>query len=270
MAAANLCNWVVNIVKFNRIYVKVKPLMERLDGARASKFAAETSLAAAQAIVAGVEAKLQVLGEKFRAATDEKAEVEAQAAAGKARLSLAERLVGGLSSENERWGKEIDQLKDASTTLIGDCMLAAGFVSYVGAFDQNNREILWKLTWLLDLEERKIPLTKGGDPLSMLTTDGKNAKMISDGLPSDRVSIENGAIITNCKRWPLLIDPQVQGIKWLRTKEIANGLQVFQLNQKGWQRKVEQAITNGQVIIIENLAEDIEKYCRNKRLKKNI
>ena len=26
-AAANLCNWVVNIVKFNRIYVKVKFLL---------------------------------------------------------------------------------------------------------------------------------------------------------------------------------------------------------------------------------------------------
>jgi len=33
MAAANLCNWVVNIVKFNRIYVKVKPLMDQLEAA---------------------------------------------------------------------------------------------------------------------------------------------------------------------------------------------------------------------------------------------
>jgi hypothetical protein len=51
----------------------------------------------------------------------------------------------------------------------------------------------------------------GVDPLSMLTNDGNNAKMISEGLPADRISIENGSIITNCKRWPLLIDPQTQG-----------------------------------------------------------
>ena len=258
MAAANLCNWVVNIVKFNRIYVKVKPLMDQLEAARASKAAAEASLAAAQSTVAAVDAKLKALGEKFQEATDEKAIVEAQAAAGKARLGLAERLVGGLSSENERWGREIENLKNASTTLIGDCMLAAGFVSYVGSFDQQNRELLWKLTWTPDLEEKKIPLTIGVDPLSILTNDGNNAKMISEGLPADRISIENGSIITNCKRWPLLIDPQTQGIKWLRQKEEANGLQVFQLNQKGWQRKVEQAITNGRVIIIENLGEDID------------
>jgi len=257
-AAANLCTWVVNIVTFNGIYVKVKPLMEKLEAARAAKAAAEQSLANAQAIVQAVNNKLKDLSDKFSAASDEKAQVEAQAQAGKERLGLAERLVTGLSSENDRWGKEIESLRESSTTLIGDCMLAAGFVSYVGSFDQLNREILWKQTWTIDLEDKKIPLTKGVDPLSMLTNDGNNAKMISEGLPSDRISIENGSIIQNCKRWPLLIDPQAQGIKWLRQKEKNNNLEVFQLNQKGWQRKVENAITNGYTIIIENLGESID------------
>lgn len=62
----------------------------------------------------------------------------------------------------------------------------------------------------LDIEERKIPLTPGVDPLDLLTNDGNNAKMTSEGLPADRISLENGSIITNCKRWPLIIDPQQQ------------------------------------------------------------
>lgn len=73
--------------------------------------------------------------------------MEAEAAACLTRLSLAERLVGGLSSENERWGNEIEKLRNSATTLVGDCMLASGFVSYVGAFDQANRDILWKNVW---------------------------------------------------------------------------------------------------------------------------
>ena len=122
--------------------MKVKPLMDQLEAARASKAKAEASLASAQAIVAAVDAKLKALGEKFQEATDEKAAVEEQAAAGRDRLGLAERLVGGLSSEKDRWGKEIDFLRESSTSLIGDCMLAAGFVCYVGSFDQANRELL--------------------------------------------------------------------------------------------------------------------------------
>lgn len=62
----------------------------------------------------------------------------------------------------------------------------------------------------VDIEERKIPLTPGVDPLDLLTNDGNNAKMTSEGLPADRISLENGSIITNCKRWPLIIDPQQQ------------------------------------------------------------
>ncbi|CAB1116950.1 unnamed protein product [Ectocarpus sp. CCAP 1310/34] len=191
-------------------------------------------------------------------ATEEKAKVEAEAAACLTRLSLAERLVGGLSSENERWGNEIEKLRHSATTLVGDCMLASGFVSYVGAFDQANRDILWKAVWTPDIEERKIPLTPGVDPLDLLTNDGNNAKMTSEGLPADRISLENGSVITNCKRWPLIIDPQQQGIKWLRKREEDNGLSVIQLSQKKWLRDVETAIMNGQTLIIENIGEEID------------
>ena len=95
--------------------------MDSLEAARASKHAAEESLAQAQAIVAACDAKLAALGEKLKEATEEKAVVEAQARAGQERLGLAERLVGGLESENVRWGGEIEKLRHASTTLIGDC-----------------------------------------------------------------------------------------------------------------------------------------------------
>ena len=257
-AAGNLATWVINIYGFNRIYVKVKPLMDSLEAAKASKAAADASLATAQGKVAVVEEMLQKLENKLKDATEEKARVEAEAAACMDRLGLAERLVGGLSSENERWGNEIEKLKGSSVSLVGDCMLAAGFVSYVGAFDNDNRRALWSGNWLIDLGERKVPMTEGVDPIDVLITESDTAKMISKGLPADRISVENGAIVSACKRWPLIIDPQVQGIKWLRQKEEENGLAVIQLSQKNWLRAIESAITNGHCVIIENLGEEID------------
>ena len=125
-AAANLWTWVVNIYGFNRIYVMVKPLMDALDEANASKAAADESLAAAQATVKRCENELQALQDKFEAATAEKQEVEEMAEACLEKLGLAERLVGGLASENERWGREIEEMKVSTNCLIGDCMVAAG------------------------------------------------------------------------------------------------------------------------------------------------
>merc|ERR1719498_1448942 len=143
------------------------------------------------------------------------AAVEAEAADCNTRLQLAERLVNGLSAENERWGTEIDQLGERSLTIAGDTLLGAAFASYIGAFDMGFRDQLWRSEWVPDLESREVPLTPGVDPLAVLADDSRIATWMTEGLPADRVSQENGAILTSCSRWPLLIDPQLQGMKWL-------------------------------------------------------
>lgn len=42
------------------------------------------------------------------------------------------------------------------------------------------------------------------------------------GLPTDGFSTENGIIITRGTRWPLVIDPQCQAVKWIKNMEAAN------------------------------------------------
>lgn len=39
------------------------------------------------------------------------------------------------------------------------------------------------------------------------------------GLPSDDFSTENGIIITRGSRWPLMVDPQGQALKWIKHME---------------------------------------------------
>ena len=53
-------------------------------------------------------------------------------------------------------------------------------------------------------------MTPGLKPLDMLTTDALKAKWGNEGLQTDTLSIENGAVLHSASRWPLLIDPQLQ------------------------------------------------------------
>jgi len=69
-------------------------------------------------------------------------------------------------------------------------------------------------------------MSENADPLAILTDSAQMAQWNSEGLPSDRVSVENGAITTFAERWPLMIDPQLQGIVWVKEKESRNNLQV--------------------------------------------
>lgn len=77
-----------------------------------------------------------------------------------------------------------------------------------------------------------IPMTEGLDVLSLLTDGATIARWNNEKLPSDRMSIENATILTNAERWPLMIDPQLQGIKWIKTRE-GDELKVVRLGQKG-------------------------------------
>ena len=53
-AAANLCVWVINTIMYHKVYIKVKPLMDRLAAAQAVKDAAEGDLAKVMAVVAEI------------------------------------------------------------------------------------------------------------------------------------------------------------------------------------------------------------------------
>ena len=39
------------------------------------------------------------------------------------------------------------------------------------------------------------------------------------GLPDDQFSKENGVLVTKGRRWPLMIDPQLQANTWVKTME---------------------------------------------------
>ena len=77
-----------------------------------------------------------------------------------------------------------------------------------------------------------IALTENLDPLTLLTDNATIATWNNENLPSDRMSTENATILTNCERWPLMIDPQLQGIKWIKTRE-GESLRCVRLGQKG-------------------------------------
>jgi len=183
--------------------------------------------------------------------------VEAEAAACQDRLGLAKRLVEGLADENIRWTKSIASFQERETTLVGDSMLAAAFVSYIGAFNQKFRTGLWKDLWIPDLAARLIPLTPQVDPLLVLAADSDFARWKNEGLAADRASLENGAIITSCTRWPLIIDPQGQGVKWLRQR-LAKDLKVIQLSQKKWLPVLLAAVSAGEPVLIESVGEELE------------
>lgn len=78
------------------------------------------------------------------------------------------------------------------------------------------------------------------------------------GLPADNFSVENGIIIYSSTRWPLLIDPQGQANKWIKTMESENKIAVIKLSNANYSTTIQMAIEHGLPVILENIQEEID------------
>lgn len=107
VAASYLCSWVINIVIYNRIYKKVKPLMDSAAAAEALANQKGEELQVVKERVRIITEKVDALKAKLQDAVDQKQRVEAEAKSLLDQLNLAERLVGGLADENKRWGENV-------------------------------------------------------------------------------------------------------------------------------------------------------------------
>uniref|UniRef100_A0A2A4IYW8 Dynein heavy chain ATP-binding dynein motor region domain-containing protein n=1 Tax=Heliothis virescens TaxID=7102 RepID=A0A2A4IYW8_HELVI len=258
-AAAGLCAWVINIVKFYEVYVVVEPKRRALNAANAELQAARDKLAFLTDQITELEAKLEELLKAFQEAVNEKMKCQAEADATNATIDLANRLVNGLASEKIRWSATVVNLKESGVMLPGDVLLVTAFISYVGCFMRRYRMLLINDDWIPTLAKTnpKIEMTEGLDPLSMLTDDAQVAAWNNEGLPTDTMSTENATILTNSARWPLMIDPQLQGIKWIKQK-YGDHLVVIRLTQRSYMDRIERSVSNGDIVMLENIGETVD------------
>jgi len=257
-AAAGLCDFLLNIVVYYDIVVTVEPKRNALKQAQQELADANQKLEEVNAHVADLQSKLETLIAEYDKVVAEKNAVVAEGEKLQNKLALAQRLMNALGSEQERWAVNVQQMKEDANLLPGDVLMASAFVSYVGCFSKKFRGILLDDCMLPYVKKNQIPMSENPDPLLILTDTAQIASWNSEGLPSDRVSIENGAITTYAERWPLMIDPQLQGIVWVKEKESKNNLQITRLTNKKMLSTMEKALETGASVMIENLQEALD------------
>ncbi|KAJ8974477.1 hypothetical protein NQ317_016131 [Molorchus minor] len=258
-AAAGLCSWVINILKYYDVFVVVEPKRKALAQANKDLSDARGRLQELNDRLNTLERQLGTLRAEFEEATNAKLKVQAEADATTTMIDLANRLVNGLASENVRWKELVKEYNKSIVTLPGDVLLVTAFMSYVGCFTKKYRTDLMYKYWRPFLNDlpKPIPMTEGLDPLTLLTDDAKIAQWNNEGLPTDTMSTENACILTNSSRWPLMIDPQLQGIKWIKNK-YGDDLYVVRLTQKTYLDTIEKCISDGAVVLIENIGETLD------------
>eukprot|EP01059_Diplonema_ambulator_P016442 TRINITY_DN279_c0_g1_i2.p1 TRINITY_DN279_c0_g1~~TRINITY_DN279_c0_g1_i2.p1 ORF type:complete len:4165 (+),score=1710.28 TRINITY_DN279_c0_g1_i2:209-12703(+) len=258
IAAAGLYTWVMALVAYYGVAKKVEPkkmLVQRLEKNLAQL---EKELEYLRAEVRALNDMKEMLTERLERGQAEAKRLEDDARIMQKRLNNAKRLIGGLASERQRWTDDFDQLGKSRKKLIGDCLLGASFLSYLGAFTFDFRAALMK-HFMDDVREREIEMNEEFALVKLLATDVLISKWNADGLPSDELSIQNGILATRASTFPLCVDPQKQAVGWIkRMFEHSSKFEVATFAETNFPKRLEAAIQYGNPFLFENVDEFID------------
>lgn len=264
---AGLLKWTIAMTKYFAVNKDVIPVKYKMAIQQHKLKCAEEDLQKAEELLAEKEKVLADAMKIMKVENDKKDAVFAVAKKCQDKMTSATELIEGLSSEKTRWIDQIAQFKTTVDCLVGDVMYLTAFLSYIGPFNQDYRKRLLE-TWRDYMYGKRIPMSSKINVIENLCDMATVGEWNVQGLPKDELSCQNGVIVAKAARYPLIIDPQCQGKVWITNMEREAGLIITTLGDRFFRNHVEDCISLGKPLLIEDVGEELDT-CLDNILEKN-
>ena len=256
-AAEGLCTWIGAMDSYDRVAKVVEPKKIALAAAEEEYNKIMAALKVKQDELDAIMAALAALEKQLEDSINEKKRLEDEVTLCEVKLERAEKLINGLGGQRDHWTVRARELGEAYENLTGDMLISAGMISYLGTFTMAFRDGI-AASWVEQCRAEGIPSSAKFSLVSCLGDPVAIREWGIAGLPNDSFSIDNGIMIANARRWPLMIDPQGQANKWVKNMEKASNLQVIKLTDGDYLRTLENAIQFGLPVLLENVGEELD------------
>ncbi|GKY90587.1 hypothetical protein MPSEU_000032400 [Mayamaea pseudoterrestris] len=251
-ACGPLYKWAESQIKYSTIYNNIQPLREEValleDEANLAKEEMEKITDEVNKLEFSIAQYKMDYASLIRDVEALKVELENV----NSKISRAESLLKSLGHESERWSKTSESFHLIMKSLIGDSLLMAAFLTYGGFFDFKTRSAMtesWKETLhSLDLDYREDLAI-----VESLSNASQRLTWMSQGLPGDHLSLENGVILEHGTRFPLVIDPSGQAISFLLQKHKSEKIQTTSFLDKAFMKTLAGAVRFGTTLLVENV-----------------
>ena len=150
---------------------------------------AEGQLESAQKELAAVIAKKAGLDAQYAEKQEVKERMQGEANKLKRKMDQATKLIDSLADNKIRWTASSQQFSEEKKRLCGDVAKASAFVSYVGPFNAEFRQLLTTDYFESDLNTRRIPNTDDLKLTQFLVDEQTVGDWNMQGLPTDDLSI---------------------------------------------------------------------------------
>jgi len=194
-ATMSLATWVHAIENYSKVASDVRPLQERVSELSSQLEAANSALGSKRRDLEAIRAEVAKLASQCETEAATKAQLERDIGSAAEKLTRAQQIIEGVSSEGERWRKEVKAMREAQDAVLGDSILACGMIAYLGPFDGAWRARLLK-EWAGVVDAHRLPRSSTFGIDAALSSPSQIRRWELQGLPVDDVSVQNAVLTT--------------------------------------------------------------------------
>ncbi|KAL5112917.1 Dynein heavy chain 10 axonemal [Taenia crassiceps] len=268
-AGAGFLRFVHAVTAYCEVLRDVRPKREKVAKLEKILAQSEHDLERLKSELARLEEETEKLNKEYSTAKAECLALQEETTVIERRLAAADTLINSLSCEKIRWKAQTEKLREERRHLVGDCLVSAAFLTYTGPFFCNLRNRMLYDDWIPDLRNREVSLSEPFNLVNLLTDNMTLTNWKDAGLPEDDLSIQNGILTMRASRFPLLIDPHQQALKWIKRLEGNNNLRVATFNDPDFLKSLELSIKFGTPFLFEDVGDYVDPIIHNV-LTKNI
>ncbi len=251
-ACGPLVKWVASTINFSRIKNSVAPLEAELK-AVAEK---QNELKNKQNELALMREELSKRIDQYKVEySDLIAEVErikSEMSSVQQKVDRSMALLSNLSSERGRWEADAEAFETQIGSVVGDCLLSAAFLSYIGYFNQTYRQLLFS-TWQERLKSSHVKTKLDISLVEYLSSPSERLEWIKHNLPDDSLCQENGVILKRFHRYPLIIDPSGQATEFIMNHYKERKILRTSFLDDAFLKNLESALRFGSALLVEDV-----------------
>lgn len=251
-ACGPLYQWAESQIKYATIIRKIKPLRDEVAVLQDKGNEMEIKQKETMEQVVLLEQSIKQYKTEYASAIRDTEIIRAEMDVVSKKVGRAESLLHSLEQEKVRWQATSASFDLQMSTLIGDCLLAAAFLTYAGIFDHRARKSL-AFEWAETLEALHVPHQPELDVVSYLSKQSDQIVWKGHGLPNDDLAVQNAILLERFHRYPLIIDPSGQATNYVLQKYAAQKIAQTSFLDASFLKTLASAIRFGNPLLVQDV-----------------
>jgi dynein heavy chain 1, cytosolic len=191
---------------YAEIYLKIEPLRKEVSELEEKRKVNELEYEKILKEVTELQRNLDSMQAEYQQLVQELTKLKDEQQTVSKKVEKSSRLFINLKGELDRWVASSNDFSDRMANLIGDVLISAGVLTYIGFFDHQQRKNL-VTDWRISVDQINLKTTQPLSLTEFLSKPQERALWAQQELPNDDLCIENAIIMKRYNRYPLIIDP---------------------------------------------------------------